>query len=65
MYAETMLLIDNDQHQVVIGDLLLKECVRADNDVDSAIPQTFEDIFTLAAFFTSSEECRTQPCPIR
>ena len=56
MHAETMLLVDHDQAEIAELDALLKESVRADENIDAALFERGEDGLALAAALASREQ---------
>ncbi len=46
-YAETLFLVDDQQPQILERDLSRDQCVRADHDIDKAVPRVGKDPFPL------------------
>ena len=61
MHAETMLLVDHDQAEIAELDALLKESVRADENVDATLFERGEDGLALAAALASREQGDAEP----
>ena len=56
MHAETVLLVDNGERQIVEGDIFLKQRVRADDKVDIAGGERRKDLRALAAALAAGED---------
>ena len=61
MHAEAMLLVDHHQREIAECDRLLKQSVRADENVDAALGKRRKDLFPLSAFLAAAEEGNAKP----
>ena len=56
MHAETVLLVDDGQSEVMEGDALLEQRMGADDDVDLAIGQAFQHLPAAGALLAAGEQ---------
>ena len=61
MHAEAMLLVDHHQREVAEFDRLLKQSVRADENVDAALGKRGKDRLALSALLAAAEEGDAKP----
>src|SRR6202042_1919403 len=55
MDAKAMLLVDDGEREIAKGDIVLKESVGADNNIDIAVGETAENFVAFAAAFASGQ----------
>ena len=56
MHAEFVLLVDDDQAEILEDDMLLKQSMRADQNVDASALQRLDDLRALAAPLAPGEQ---------
>ena len=56
MHAEAMLLVDDHKREIAECDRLLKQSVRADENVEAALGKRCKDLLALSALLAAAEE---------
>ena len=56
MHAESVLLVDHDQAEILEDDMLLEQRMRADQNVDASAFERLDDLRALAAPFAPGEQ---------
>src|SRR5581483_7532617 len=60
VHAKAMLLVDDRESEIVKGDLLLKQRMGADKEIDVAEGQSIENILALIAAFAAGQDSYTK-----